>query len=65
MVEALLYGVSLMLVLPEGKCDPRSPSLGAVIRPSQLKRIAVQAGFWTLRLVAKDDESGMSHYLLL
>jgi hypothetical protein len=61
--DALYYGLSLMFVLPEGKCHPRSPSFGTIIRPSQLERIVVQAGFRALRLVGKDDE--MSHFIVL
>jgi hypothetical protein len=62
--NTLMYGLSLMVVLPEGKCHPRSPGFGTIIRPSQLERIVIQAGFRALRLVAKDDESIMSHFIV-
>jgi WW domain len=52
------YWISLMLARG-------STSFGAFIRPSQLERIVVQAGFWALHLVAKDDESGLSHFIVL
>jgi hypothetical protein len=44
-VERLMYGYSLMCCLADGMAHAPSVATGTVMRPSTLRRYAVEAGF--------------------
>jgi 2-polyprenyl-3-methyl-5-hydroxy-6-metoxy-1,4-benzoquinol methylase len=44
-VERLMYGISLLVCLPDGLSHPGSVGTGTVMRPDTLRRYATEAGF--------------------
>lgn len=50
-VEKLMYGFSLQCCLADCKSRPNSAETGTVMRPSQLERYSIQAGFRGLEIL--------------
>lgn len=54
-VERLMYGLSLMICLPDGMSHQPSAGTGTVIRPSILRGYAQEAGFSDIEILPIDD----------
>lgn len=57
--ERLMYGFSLLVCLPDGRSSQPSAATGTVMRPSTLRRYALEAGFSQCRPV---DEAGFFRF---
>ena len=55
-IERLMYGLSLMICLPDGMAHPGSVGTGTVMRPSTLRGYALEAGFRDLEVLAIDND---------
>lgn len=55
-VEQLMYGMSLMICLPDGMSHPGSVGTGTVMRPETLRGYARAAGFRDLEVLAIDND---------
>lgn len=56
-LERMLYGCSLTSCLPDGMSDEPSAATGTVMRPSTLKRYALDAGFTSVEVLPIDNDS--------
>lgn len=54
-VERLLYGISMLICLPDGMSHQPSAGTGTVIRPSTLRRYAQEAGFADIEVLPITD----------
>ncbi len=55
-VERLMYGVSLMCCLPDGKAHECSVETGTVMRPSTFEGYAIEAGFSSVEILPIDND---------
>jgi 2-polyprenyl-3-methyl-5-hydroxy-6-metoxy-1,4-benzoquinol methylase len=55
-VERLMYGFSLFVCLPDGMSHPGSVGTGTVMRPSELKAYAQEAGFADVEVLPIENE---------
>ena len=55
-VERLMYGYSLMCCLADGMAHTPSAGTGTVLRPSTLRRYAVEAGFGDVEILDIDTD---------
>ena len=55
-VEQLMYGMSLMICLPDGMSHSPSAATGTVMRPAQLRDYAEQAGFCDVEVLDIDHD---------
>ncbi|WP_206446837.1 class I SAM-dependent methyltransferase [Agrococcus sp. KRD186] len=63
-VDRLMYGFSLFVCLPDGLSHPRSAGTGTVMRPSTLRRYALEAGFTGVEVLPIEDFSFFRFYSL-
>ncbi|WP_068157434.1 class I SAM-dependent methyltransferase [Rhodococcus phenolicus] len=63
-VERLMYGFSLTCCLPDGMSHPESVGTGTVMRPSTLRRYALEAGFTEVSVLPIDEFGFWRFYLL-
>lgn len=63
-VERLMYGFSLSCCLPDGMSHPESVGTGTVMRPSTLRRYALDAGFSGVSVLPIDNFGFWRFYLL-
>ncbi|HSB16512.1 MAG TPA: class I SAM-dependent methyltransferase [Bryobacteraceae bacterium] len=54
-VERLMYGFSVLHCLPSGMADQPSAATGAAMRPSTLRRYAMEAGFRDVEILPIDN----------
>jgi hypothetical protein len=55
-VEQFMYGISMLVCLPDGLSHEPSAGTGTVMRPETLRRYAVEAGFSGIEVVAIDHD---------
>ena len=55
-VERLMYGLSLLICLPDGMAHPGSVGTGTVMRPATLRGYALEAGFRELEVLPIDND---------
>ena len=55
-VEQLMYGMSLMICLPDGMSHSPSAATGTVMRPAQLSAYAEQAGFRDVEVLPIEND---------
>jgi hypothetical protein len=55
-VERLMYGYSLICCLADGMAHESSVGTGTVMRPSTLRRYAVEAGFADIEILDIDND---------
>jgi SAM-dependent methyltransferase len=55
-VERLMYGLSLMICLPDGMSHPGSVGTGTVMRPDTLRHYAQQAGFADIEVLPIEND---------
>ncbi len=63
-VERYMYGFSLLVCLPDGMSSAPSVGTGTVMRPSTLKRYAVEAGFTGVEVLPINDFGFFRFYSL-
>jgi SAM-dependent methyltransferase len=56
-VERMMYGFSLLVCLPDGMSHPDSVGTGTVMRPSTLRRYAVEAGFDDIEIMPIEHDA--------
>jgi hypothetical protein len=54
--ERLMYGFSLMICLPDGMSHQSSAGTGTVMRPSTLRRYAIEAGFCEIETLPIEND---------
>lgn len=64
-IERLMYGISLLLCLPDGMSHPHSAGTGTVFRPSVLRGYAQEAGFRDIDVLPISDFGFWRFYQLL
>ncbi len=55
-IERLMYGLSLLICLPDGMAHPGSVGTGTVMRPSTLRGYALDAGFRDVEALPIDND---------
>jgi hypothetical protein len=55
-VERLMYGLSMLICLPDGMSHSPSAGTGTVMRPDTLRRYAQDAGFDGIEVLPIDNE---------
>jgi len=55
-VEQLMYGMSMLICLPDSMSTPGSRATGTVMRPSTLRGYAEEAGFAGLEVLPVEND---------
>jgi SAM-dependent methyltransferase len=55
-VEQLMYGISMLVCLPDGMSHPPSVGTGTVMRPDVLRGYALEAGFTSVEVLPVEHE---------
>ena len=55
-VEQLMYGISMLICLPDGMSHPPSVGTGTVMRPDVLRGYALEAGFTSVEVLPVEHE---------
>jgi 2-polyprenyl-3-methyl-5-hydroxy-6-metoxy-1,4-benzoquinol methylase len=64
-IERIMYGISLLICLPDGMAYPGSAGTGTVMRPSTLRAYAREAGFADIATLPIEDFGNWRFYRLL
>ena len=64
-VEQLMYGISMLICLPDGLSHPHSVGTGTVMRPTTLLGYAREAGFRDVEVLPVEHETFRFYRLLL